>query len=237
MLLLSCFWWLVLFWPKETREKSKPCFVGVFKWPSLWGWHTPGHKYTEWPEPPSLTPSLNATRPSLVGEWGSLLVFVKFIFLFSAWAGVFIYLLARAQAGMLGSIPQARWGWAVPLWRQSRGVSQKIEARCFFSRRLVRFYHIHTVAVTIFLYITLCLNENNPLHRDPLLTYRQMTLKTPLKPQWLHLAFWVTAEYFFSPRVLNVPPAGEKEKKNPTPVDTQRRKAQRKNKGGGGKVK
>lgn len=132
MLLLSCFWWLVLFWPKETREKSKPCFVDVFKWPSLWGWHTPGHKYTEWPEPPSLTPSLNATRPSLVGEWGSLLVFVKFIFLFSAWAGVFIYLLARAQAGMLGSIPQARWGWAVPLWRQSRGVSQKIEARCFF---------------------------------------------------------------------------------------------------------
>lgn len=174
MLLLSCFWWLVLFWPKETREKSKPCFVDVFKWPSLWGWHTPGHKYTEWPEPPSLTPSLNATRPSLVGEWGSLLVFVKFIFLFSAWAGVFIYLLARAQAGMLGSIPQARWGWAVPLWRQSRGVSQKIEARCFFSRRLVRFYHIHTVAVTIFLYITLCLNENNPLHRDPLLTYRHI---------------------------------------------------------------
>lgn len=170
---------------------------------------------TQWPEPPSLTPSLNATRPSLVGEWGSLLVFVKFIFLFSAWAGVFIYLLARAQTGMLGSIPQARWGWDVPLWRQSRGVSQKIEARCFFSRRLVRFYHIHTVAVTIFLYITLCLNENNPLHRDPLLTYRQMTLKTPLKPQWLHLAFWVTAEYFFSPRVLNVPPAGEKEKKKP----------------------
>lgn len=99
LLLLSCFWWLVLFWPKETREKSKPCFVDVFKWPSLWGWHTPGLKHTEWPEPPSLTPSLNATRPSLVGEWGSLLVFVKFIFLFSAWAGVFIYLLARAQAG------------------------------------------------------------------------------------------------------------------------------------------
>lgn len=200
-------------------------------------WHTPGHKHTEWPEPPSLTSSLNATRPSLVGEWGSLLVFVKFIFLFSAGAGVFIYLLAWAQAGMLGSIPQARWGWAVPLWRQSRGLSQKIEARCFFSRRLVSFYHIHTVAVTIFLYITLCLNENNPLHRDPLLTYRQMTLKTPLKPQWLHLAFWVTAEYFFSPVCWMFLLLEKRRKKNPTPVDTQRRKAQWKNKGGGGKVK